>query len=112
MHEFMKHELCMCIEMHTCDVMHVGEFRILQNGHSHAIILTWRWRSNLVFDTTPGQYLETCGAEICQTAPSCTLLKVTGPHLVANEGRQCVRHPQNRGVVCETDPLGQTPDKK
>ena len=30
MHEFMKKELCMCIEMHTCDVMHVGELRILE----------------------------------------------------------------------------------
>ena len=26
MHEFMKHELCMCIEMHTCEIMHVGEW--------------------------------------------------------------------------------------
>ena len=29
MHEFLKNELCMCIEMHTCEVMHVGELRIL-----------------------------------------------------------------------------------
>ena len=29
MYKFMKHELCMCIEMHTCEVMHVGELRIL-----------------------------------------------------------------------------------
>ena len=38
MHEFMKCELCMCIEMHTCEIMHVGELRILENVNSHVII--------------------------------------------------------------------------
>ena len=33
MHEFMKNELCMCIEMHTCEVMHVGELRSLDMAH-------------------------------------------------------------------------------
>ena len=28
MHEFLKDELCMCIEMHACEVMHVAELRM------------------------------------------------------------------------------------
>ena len=51
MHEVMIHELCMCIEMHTCEVMHVGELR---NGNSHVIIVKWRWCSTLVAPLTFG----------------------------------------------------------
>ena len=31
--------------------------------------------------------------------------------MVADEGCQCIRHPEDRGDVCELDPLGQKCDK-
>ena len=30
---------------------------------------------------------------------------------MAKKGRQCARHPDNRGVVCEMDPLGKNVPK-
>ena len=57
------------------------------------------------------QLRKTRAAEIGQTAPSCTLPQATKPHLVSNEGAQCVRHPRSRQGVCQMDPLGHNVDK-